>query len=97
MAKIEKVIINGLRAGNMGEATDRDAAGYREWVKAEFEREYPGVEIEANEADATYGVEVYFADGVDSEGDYRAERLLRDEAQLFAEVCWERCPWDWAE
>lgn len=84
---IKKIILNGQNECNMGEATADDAAGYREWIAAELAREYPGVEIEINEEDATRAVEL--------RGDYTQQE--EDSVNAFAERCWETCPWSWVK
>ena len=84
---IEKIILNGMNENNMGEASAADAAGYREWIATEFAREYPGIDVEINEADATRAVDLY--------GDYTAAE--EDSVNDFAQRCWERCPWSWVE
>lgn len=84
---IDKIILNGLNAANMGEATDADAAGYREWIAEQMAAEFPGVEIEINESDATRAV--------DLRGDY--DQRDEDAVNDFAQRCWETCPWSWVE
>lgn len=85
---ITKITIRGLNAANMGPATDSDAAGYRQWLAAELEREFPGAEVETVEADSTRCTEVE----VESEDDYDA---AIGAVQEFVEDALGRCNWEW--
>ena len=92
--KITKITLNGQAQWNMGDdATEADAAGYRQWIEAELSAEFAGADIEINEADHTYSVIVE----IDDESDYDAARDLKDEVQIFCAEAWERCPWSWVE
>lgn len=92
MNTITKITLNGLNYCNMGDATEADAAGYREWIAKELAAEYPGVELEINEEDSTRSVIVEF----DEEEDYSTVRDLEEGVQNFVEQAWERCNWEWA-
>lgn len=86
-----KIILKGLNAANMGEATEADAAGYREWIAEKMQAEFPGAEVDVFEEDSTYAVEV--CDLTDEEElNYNQ---LRDRVYAFAQYCWDSCPWSW--
>lgn len=85
---ITKITVRGLNAASMGEASDSDAAGYRQWLAAELEREFPGAEVETVEADSTRCTEVE----VESEDDYDA---AIGAVQEFVEDARGRCNWEW--
>jgi hypothetical protein len=91
--QITKITLNGLNCCNMGDATEADAAGYREWIAKELEAEYPGVELELNEEDSTLSVVVEF----DEEDDWQEARYHQEDVQHFCESAWERCNWEWAQ
>lgn len=93
MDTITKITVNGLNHCNMGDATEADAAGYREWIEKELAAEYPGVELEINEEDATRSVIVEF----DEEDDYSAVSYHEEDVQHFCEHAWERYNWEWAQ
>lgn len=85
---ITKITIRGLNAANMGPATDSDAAGYRQWLAAELECEFPGAVVETVEADSTRCTDVE----VDDEDDYAA---AIGAVQEFVEDACGRCNWGW--
>lgn len=93
MATITKITLNGLAHWSMGDATEADAAGYREWIKSELESAFPGVRLEINEADATRGCVVE----IDDESDYTEARDLKDSVEIFCAEAFDRCPWSWVE
>ena len=92
--KIEKIIVNGQSARNMGEATESDAAGYRAWLEKQLQAEFPGVEIVVREDESTKSVIVRF-EGDGDEFSYHDELKLHDQVHDFVHNAWDRCPWSW--
>lgn len=90
---IAKIIINGQNINNMGDdCTESDAAGYRAYLRAALEDEYPGVEIEINEADSTRSV------CVETDGQYldaEIEDAAESDVNEFVQHCWDHCDWEW--
>lgn len=72
---------------SMGDnVTEQDAQGYRDWLLAEVQREFPGANVKVLDEQATNTVRTD-ADA-DDFGD--EERL-----QWFVQAAWDRCPWSW--
>jgi disulfide oxidoreductase YuzD len=66
--------------------TEADADGFRAWLAAELEREFPGAEITVSDDQATNTIET------DAEiNDYADVEML----QAFVGAAWDRCPWSW--
>lgn len=87
--QILKIELLNLRPEHMGDdATEADAAGYREWIAEQMRGEFPDAEIIASDERSTYSVRVSVAD----ENDYEA--ALGMVCQL-AERLWDTCPWSW--
>lgn len=92
MTAITKITLNGQNHYNFGaECSEADAAGYREWIAEQLAENFPGAEIEINEADSTYSVVVE----IDDESDYSAAQGLKDDVNVFCMDAWDRCPWNW--
>lgn len=93
---ITKITLNGQHEGSYSpDCTADDAAGYRAWIRAELERDFPGVELDINEPDATRSLIVETdADEQTSEG-YHAHQAAVVEVGEYLDAAWNRCPWDW--
>lgn len=92
MTSITKITLNGQNHFNFGaDCSEADAQGYREWIAEELAENFPGAEIEINEADSTYSVVVE----IDDESDYDKARGLKDDVNAFFMDAWDRCPWNW--
>lgn len=96
MATITKITLNGQHEGNFGpDCTETDAEGYRAWIRAELERDFPGVEIDINETDAARALIVETdADEQTSEG-YHVHQASVVEVGEYLAAAWDKCPWDW--
>lgn len=89
---ITKITLNGQNQCSFGaECSVADAVGYREWIAEQLAENYPGTEIEINEADSTHSVVVE----IDDESDHSAAQGLKDDANVFCMDAWDRCPWNW--
>ena len=89
---ITKITVTGLNKNNMGDASEADAAGYREWLGKQLASEFPEAEIDLIEQDATRGLSVE-TDGDDA--NYSEYEGARDQVANFLEECWNRCNWEW--
>ena len=72
----------------MGETPEPDASGYRVWLGSELAAKYPGAEIDVDDQQSTYAVQVSVAD---EDSYYTAS----DDVNDFCRHCWDHSPWSW--
>jgi hypothetical protein len=70
----------------MGDTSERDAEGYRAWVKTQIEAEFPGANVTVTDKQSTNCVHCD-ADVDDSDA---LERL-----HACVHHAWDACNWEW--
>lgn len=62
---------------------------YREWAKAQIEKEYTDADVTVSPSDTEYNCSIAISD----EQEYPNEQEMADARAFMAEL-WGRCPWD---
>lgn len=72
---------------SMGDTSEADAAGFRNWAEQQIKAEYPSCDVEVTDECSTVQVSVRGA------ASFEDEELIQ-EIKDYVHRLWDRCPWD---